>query len=427
MSPLAQPRITLALSGGGFRAAIFHLGLIRRFAELGWLSQIDVISTVSGGSILGAFMALRWDQMEREGNDWKSFERTVCKPFLDLVENRNFIRDWLLRVPKVLGRKILDRSYTRTKLAAELLGHQFYEDRSCSELPHRPYLIVNATSLLSIRAWRFTRKGMGDSRIGHAAWAAKAISLGEAVGASAAFPPVFPPARIKRAGFRFGAPVYGERSVPEHAMIPLTDGGVYDNLGVEVVWKKTILPGEAGHMDIPKFLVVSDAGYPAQFRFRSSGIPILEEGLLLYRADSIAREQVSALRRRELVRDFADPQASLKGLLVALGSQLGKIPDGRDKVYSSAVGIQFRIPDQLLDKIQKVRTNLDRFSPVECEALMYHAYTMTDAFLWAHRATCPEDYRVPVEPNPSWKIEFTPGKIEAWERGLERSHRSNIL
>ncbi len=427
MNSLANPRIALALSGGGFRAAIFHLGVLRRLAELGWLSHIDVISTVSGGSILGGFAAIRWSRMENGGDNWGSLESAISKPFLELVRSRNFIRDWVIRVPKVAWKKIFDRSYTRTKLAAELLGKRFFESKFCSDLPQRPYLILNTTNLQSMRAWRFTRKGMGDSRTGHAPWKGGSVPLGEAAGASAAFPPVFPPARIRRTSFEFRSPVYGEKPLHAYPIIALTDGGVYDNLGVEVVWKKSVLPAEPEQMDVPTFLIVSDAGYPAQFRFRPSGIPGLSEALLLYRADDIAREQVTALRQRELVRDFADAGSKRKGLLVALKSHLGKIPNGKGDVYSSRVGHQFRIPDRLIDSIQGIRTNLDRFSPVECEALTYHAYTMTDAFLWAHRETCPEEYRVPTEPTPSWKIEFTASKIQEWERGLKDSNRGKIL
>lgn len=427
MHSFVNPRIALALSGGGFRAAIFHLGVLRRLAELGWLSHIDAISTVSGGSILGAFAALRWGRMEHEGGDWHSFESAISNPFLELVQNNNFIRDWLIRIPKVALKKLHDRSYTRTKLAAELFGRRFFESKVCSDLPERPYLILNSTNLQSMRALRFTRRGMGDSRTGHAAWKDASVPLGEAAGASAAFPPVFPPARIKRASFEFSDPVYGEKPLPRYPMIALTDGGVYDNLGVEVVWKKSILPGETEQLNVPKFLIVSDAGYPAQFRFRPSGIPGISEALLLYRADDIAREQVSALRQRELVRDFANPGSKRKGLLVALKSNLGKIPNGQGELYSSKVGQQFRIPDKLVDSIQRIRTHLDRFTPVECDALMYHAYTMTDAFLWAHRETCPEEYRVPSEPNPTWKIEFTAGKVQEWERGLRYSNQGKIL
>jgi predicted acylesterase/phospholipase RssA len=56
----APGRIGLALSGGGFRASIFHLGVIRRLEELGIMGDIDVVSTVSGGSIIGAYYLCQW-------------------------------------------------------------------------------------------------------------------------------------------------------------------------------------------------------------------------------------------------------------------------------------------------------------------------------------------------------------------------------
>src|SRR6266705_778572 len=69
----------LSLSGGGFRAALFHLGALRRLNELGVLQQIDTISSVSGGSIINAFLATKL-QFPLNGpvRDW---ENVVSKPF----------------------------------------------------------------------------------------------------------------------------------------------------------------------------------------------------------------------------------------------------------------------------------------------------------------------------------------------------------
>ncbi len=64
-------RIGLALSGGGFRAAAFHLGVFRKLQEAGLLWKLDLLSGVSGGSIAGAFLASHWgeddalDKLER--------------------------------------------------------------------------------------------------------------------------------------------------------------------------------------------------------------------------------------------------------------------------------------------------------------------------------------------------------------------------
>src|SRR5688572_13308043 len=55
---VAPKKLGLALSGGGFRAAFFHIGVLARMAELGILRRVEVISTVSGGSIVGALYYL---------------------------------------------------------------------------------------------------------------------------------------------------------------------------------------------------------------------------------------------------------------------------------------------------------------------------------------------------------------------------------
>jgi hypothetical protein len=152
----------------------------------------------------------------------------------------------------------------------------------------------------------------------------------------------------------------------------------------------------------------------------------LGEGLLLYRVDAIAREQAIALRRRQLVKDFSDPVAKRKGLLVMLGSQIEKLPGTGANEYRALVGSDFCIPPELLKRITAIRTHLDQFSRVECNALMYHAYTLTDAFLWYYRSGFPEAYRVSESPNPQWRIEFTKSTIEQWAEGLRNSHRRRI-
>ena len=200
---------------------------------------------------------------------------------------------------------------------------------------------MNASNLISGRAWRFTRDGLGDSRIGYADWRDNPLSVAEGVVASAAFPPVFPPARIIRTNFEFGGPVYGEDPLPTTKFIPLTDGSAYDNLGFEVLGKATRLPGHPEGFPIAEFLIASDAGYPAQQRFRSSGIPVLSEGFLLYRVDAMARDQVAALRRRMLINEFESH--TLEGTLVALGSSVDRAPG-----WMQCTQRQFIIPTHLV-------------------------------------------------------------------------------
>src|SRR2546425_9774858 len=71
--------IALCLSGGGFRAALFHLGAIRRLNEVGFLSKVDTFSSVSGGSIANGLLAKVWPTLKKDqagvfGNLLSSYE-----------------------------------------------------------------------------------------------------------------------------------------------------------------------------------------------------------------------------------------------------------------------------------------------------------------------------------------------------------------
>lgn len=415
-----KPRIALALSGGGFRASIFHLGVLKRLAELGWLKRVDVLSTVSGGSIIGAFSVIRWNQWLQAGGDGVAFDQVIAQPFLEQIQKRNFILEWLFRSPLWPWRKITDRQFTRTETAVELIDKWFFNGVTCDQLPEQPLLVLNATSLHSIRSWRFTKGGLGDSRIGYSNWNGRPLPLALAVCASASFPPVFPPLRIRRRDYNFSGPSYFETPLPDFDFIPLTDGGVYDNSGMEALFKPTLLPGRI-LLEKPEFLLVSDGGAPPRYDFRSSGLPAMTEGLLLYRADQIAREQVTAVRTRWLMEQITTGKR--QGSLVSLRSALDRIGGPKSEQYRKFVPSAHHIPPLLLPKLRAIRTSLDRFTTTECTALMYHAYLMTDCFLWCYRDNMSEEYRVPSNPAPTWRVELSPEMAAQWDDELSNSGR----
>jgi NTE family protein len=412
-----KPRIALALSGGGFRASIFHLGLLRRLAEFGWLPDVDVISTVSGGSIVGAFAVQRWDSFLQAGGDARAFESTISAPFLERIQTRNFLIDWLLTSWQWPFRKLASKAFTRTQAAAELFDEMFFGGQPCDALPSRPLLILNATNLQSMRAWRFTGAGMGDSRVGHAKWASNSLRLSVCVGASAAFPPVFPPVRIQRDDFTFAEPIYGEAPLPAYPLIPLTDGGVYDNSGLEAVTKVVNIPGYDELIEPAEFLIVSDGGTPANYVFDTSGIPAFADAVLLYRVDAIARQQVSALRTRSLMTEFI--RGSRRGILTGIASSVDNLPTDMYTQYCETVTDSRRIPDEVLAPLRRIRTSLDRFSGIEIEALMYHAYSLTDAFAWCYGDRFPARYKPATFPG-SWSIDFDKQTTDRWKAALER-------
>jgi hypothetical protein len=201
--------------------------------------------------------------------------------------------------------------------------------------------------------------------------------------------------------------------------IALTDGGIYENLGTEVLTKRTPLPGGT-LLEIPEFLLVSDGGYPPHYQFEPRWIPGLASLALMWRANTIALEQVSALRRRMLVRMFEQRQPN--GLLVALGSNVDRLPCGEADRYRELVGATTCPPASVVERVQRVRTHLNRFTRGEAEALMYHGYLLTDAFLWARSAHLPSEYRRDGG-LPGWRLAFNRDSIARMTAALRTSDR----
>ena len=243
-SPHKEPEsgLALCLSGGGYRAMLFHLGVLWRLSELGYLSKLDRISSVSGGSITAAMLGLRWERLSRDGNTAQSFEREIVAPI------RQFARktiDWpaiaigLLPFVTISGRII--SAYQR----------HLFGQATLQALPDRPRFVFNATNLQSGALWRFMKPYMRDYRVGEIK--TPKLPLAVAVAASSAFPPFLSPVRLKP---REGDYTPGSGQDLEHTPyttdVLLTDGGVYDNLGLETAWKRydTILVSDAGgHME----------------------------------------------------------------------------------------------------------------------------------------------------------------------------------
>ena len=153
--------IGLALSGGGYRAALFHLGALRRLNEVGLLSNLRTISSVSGGSILSAHLATRlsWP-LTGVVSDW---EERIAKPF------RSFTSVNIRNTP-VLKRFLLPWNWPRDSVQVETLASE-YESKLTKlkliDLPEKPNFIYNATDLAFGVDWNFQRDCIGDYQAGY--------------------------------------------------------------------------------------------------------------------------------------------------------------------------------------------------------------------------------------------------------------------
>ena len=220
----------LALSGGGIRAMLFHLGALWRLNELGRLRTIDRISSVSGGSFAAGLLALAWAELHwDERGRATDFEGQVARRILRVAGMR-------LDVPIILLGIV--PGISASKLLAAVLDRTSFHGRTLQDLPAPgtgPRFVFNATDLATGTDFRFSRPYMGSYRLGLVRH--PTVRIADAVAASASFPPFvspFPlhldPASVVAVP---GADLHARRDLL--GRVALADGGVYDNLALEPV------------------------------------------------------------------------------------------------------------------------------------------------------------------------------------------------
>lgn len=246
-------RIGLALSGGGYRAAAYHIGTLRALHKLGMLDKVDVVSSVSGGSIIAAYYALH-------DGDYKSFEETFSKKIRKGVSQTALINlivvialvvlafcygsswGWLsLLVLWFLWYKVLPVSC----LIAKQYDWLFFHGKKLKDLKPCPVVTINATDYPTVSQFTFSRERMYNYYYGVDAFYHEQFPISKAVMASSCVPFAFCPIRIPQT---FRTSVMKGKKLPM-----LLDGGLYDNQGTHVLTDK-MSPYKCS------YIIVSDAG-----------------------------------------------------------------------------------------------------------------------------------------------------------------------
>jgi predicted acylesterase/phospholipase RssA len=406
VSALFGGKIGLALSGGGFRASLFHIGVLAKLAELDLLRHVEVISCVSGGSIIGAFYYLELKKLLESGStghaDYLQLVRDVERKFLEGVQKN--VRMRITASPSAGFKMALKSGYSRSDVIAELYQEHFYDQTAAEgKEPARlmsdllvhpaefrgapddtftpkydnwrlgakvPMLVLNATTMNTGHNWQFTATWMGESpqAISEAidaipryrrTWYRDApkphneIPIGRAVGASACVPALFEPIVLRN--------LYPDRTVR------LVDGGVHDNQGLSSLLEQNC-----------RVILVSDSS--GQFQEQPSPGGSVSDSLgnsnavLQARVREAQFDQLSALRRAgaiqgamfiHLTKDLeADPVSWIGGPAKTADKKAEKTSYGIDRDIQLALA--------------EVRTDLDSFSDAEAYALMTSGYRMTE-------------------------------------------------
>jgi hypothetical protein len=120
----------ICLSGGGFRAMLFHLGSLIRLNELGLLSTIDRVSSVSGGSLAAGILAAGWSELDFDVHGVaRAFHNRVSDPLLGLARKRVDVPAILLGfIPFVHAANV----------AAGIYDRAVFHSKTLQDLPERP-------------------------------------------------------------------------------------------------------------------------------------------------------------------------------------------------------------------------------------------------------------------------------------------------
>jgi NTE family protein len=251
------PRIGVAISGGGFRAACFGLGALRALYDTGLLPRVSVISGISGGSILTATYAYG-------PKDFAEFDRTAVALLRGGLQaallRRAFTFGAIARNSYTTARVVTSskkaaeprlRSANRTDALRDELAHRIFGQRTMDQVTH-PGLatVVTSVDLGTSNAVRFGSLRSSSSPYGEIT---EKIPVADAVAASAAFPLLLP-AMERRYTF---APVSGGPSTIH--TVHLSDGGVYDNLGLSAL-QPSRSAAYTSHVYDLDYIIACDAG-----------------------------------------------------------------------------------------------------------------------------------------------------------------------
>jgi NTE family protein len=214
-----------------------------------------------------------------------------------------------------------------------------------------PRFVINATNVQSGALWRFSKPYMGDYKVGRVL--NPAISLSVAVAASSAFPPVLSPVVLDLSASSFAPdPSAPLQSRPFTSKVYLSDGGVYDNLGLETAFKRY------------RTLFVSDGGG----KMAPQEKPARDWARHALRINDVIDNQVRSLRKRQLMQEFqGGPEHD--GAYWGIRSDLKNYP----------LGIGLTCPNARTEELATTPTRLERMDSDYQERLINWGYAVCAA------------------------------------------------
>jgi len=358
-----EPGVALCLSGGGYRAMIFHVGAIWRLNELRYLPKLDRVSSVSGGSITAGVLGLNWPRLQFNADGFATnLDEQFVQPLRKLASKT-------IDKGAVIGGILLPGTIS-DRVAGAYRKHVFGK-ASLQNLPDRPRFVINATNFQTGALWRFSKPYMADYRVGMVR--NPKVELAVAVAASSAFPPILSPVQLHLDPDSFDPAERGPLHEPPYTTdVVLSDGGVYDNLGLETVWKRYIT------------ILVSDGGG----KMGAQPKPKHDWARHAYRALGVIDTQVRNLRKRQVVAGYLN--GDREGTYWGIRSHIGD--------YGPPAG-SLPVPDASALRLAQTATRLAEMDDTLQERLINWGYAICDAGMrrWVEPdAPAPADFPYPA-------------------------------
>ena len=364
-----QDEIGIALSGGGFRATLFHLGALWRLNEMSLLPQIARFSSVSGGSILAGLLAVRWGKLKFHDGIAVNFGDQIVNPIWEFCSRNIDVAAVAFGI--FSGTWKLEQSYRK-----HLTG-----PTELQNLPDHPEFIFNTAHIETGRNCTLAKMGLHTWRLGDIEL--PNLPLAKAIAASSACPPIFPAVTLDLDPSAFVkteiADLFHRDDLKRR--VSLTDGGAYDNLGIHAIRNcSTIL--------------VSDGSAPLR---ATHGKRLARQfNHRIMRPMETSLEQTRAIRRQDIVSKFLSNRK--KGALWSAQTDIKTYP----------IQSPFTIMPQWNDHLGSVRTRLNAFTDTEKSRLINWGYVMCDLSIRAYyrRWEAPPDSL----PFPTFPFSSPPGK-----------------
>lgn len=362
-------KIGLALSGGGVRAMVFHLGMLAKLSETPLWNHLAHISTVSGGSLCIALV------FAKAGKKWPTSDEylNVCLPQIrqilttfDLQQAytwHTFTHPWLL-------------TNGRAHIIAKLIEKYWGVTGNVADMPREPRWTINATCYETGKNWRFAAKRMGDYAANYVI--EPKFPLADAVAASAAFPGLIGPLVIRTGDYKWYK--YDETNNPIPAepiakSLVLWDGGVYDNLGLEALYK-----AGKGFRDGIDFCLVSDASgiFSTEERGDSESSWLMKIWRAGNRLIAIPMDQVRGLRARDTFAFFKKNDC---GGYLRLGECAQTVFKNNGCASLDNAQLAGSLSSEHVQAAAAFRTCLSIFTPEDYGLLFRHGYETCEAVL----------------------------------------------